>query len=368
MVEKIPAISVIIPLYNAEKYIGECLDSLLAQTFKNFEVVVVDDCSTDNSSAIVKRYEPKFKGRLKLTKTRKNSGGPGIPRNLGIEISRGDYLSIIDNDDALTPTALEELYNLAKKFDADIVHCEKFYSVPEKEWHDKNFRKKIKPASLEYSPLEYVTEPTFLNENIAERFNKFQKIQLVWNLWTKLVRRNILIENEISFMNYPYEDMLVTFCLLCCAKRYLLVPNAVNYYRVRENSLSHETPNQKENFQRFIRTLTFGYKKLEKFFDDQEIFSRYPDFRFAALNFLMDRVFVNLDIIKPPISWSDFDKILREEFRGSDSALTAFIFGVAWQNRSLSKKNQARVIQLEKFAIQAQKRIAELENELNRIK
>jgi len=66
-----PAVSVVIPMYNAEEYVGECLNSLLAQTFQNFEVIVVDDCSTDSSPAIVESYTEKFGGRLKLTKTKK---------------------------------------------------------------------------------------------------------------------------------------------------------------------------------------------------------------------------------------------------------------------------------------------------------
>ena len=67
---EIPAISVIIPMYNVEKYVGACLDSLLAQTFQDFEVIVVNDCSTDNSAAVVESYIPKFNGRLTLSKNR----------------------------------------------------------------------------------------------------------------------------------------------------------------------------------------------------------------------------------------------------------------------------------------------------------
>ena len=89
----LPKISVIIPLYNAEKYIGDCLESLLVQTFQDFEVIVVDDCSTDNSVAIVQSYAEKFGGRLKIARTKKNSGGGGyVPRNLGLNLSRGEYI------------------------------------------------------------------------------------------------------------------------------------------------------------------------------------------------------------------------------------------------------------------------------------
>ena len=84
-----PAVSVIIPMYNAENYIGECLDSLLGQTFQNFELIVVDDCSTDSSCEIVESYIPKFDGRLKLYHTEKNTGSGLIARNIGLDYASG---------------------------------------------------------------------------------------------------------------------------------------------------------------------------------------------------------------------------------------------------------------------------------------
>ena len=121
-------------MYNVEKYIGECLNSILAQTFADYEVIVVDDCSTDKSCDIVESYLPKFNSggveKLQLIRSKENSGGAGIPRNIGIRYSCGKYLFITDSDDAITETALEELYTSAKKFDADIVHCEKWYVAP----------------------------------------------------------------------------------------------------------------------------------------------------------------------------------------------------------------------------------------------
>jgi hypothetical protein len=104
----ISAISVIIPMYNSEKYIGECLDSLLAQTFQDFEVIVVDDCSTDDSVVIVESYAQKFSGRLKLAKTEINSGGGGyVPRNIGLSLSSGEYFYFLDADDFIVEMALE---------------------------------------------------------------------------------------------------------------------------------------------------------------------------------------------------------------------------------------------------------------------
>ena len=122
------AISVVIPMYNAEKYIGECLTSLANQTFQDFDVTVVDDCSTDNSRAVVNKFLDTFGGgRLKLKKLSKNSGYPGLPRNSALDMVRGKYVYFLDSDDFLSETAFEELYTVAEKFNADVVHGEKYF-------------------------------------------------------------------------------------------------------------------------------------------------------------------------------------------------------------------------------------------------
>ena len=123
---RFPAISVIIPMYNVEKYVGQCLESLLNQTFQDFEVIVVDDCSTDNSVKLVENMAAKFKGRLQLIKRTKNAGGAAIPRNTGLELSRGTYIYFLDSDDILLNNAFETMYNEAEKCNADVIHVEKF--------------------------------------------------------------------------------------------------------------------------------------------------------------------------------------------------------------------------------------------------
>ena len=91
-----PLISVIVPMYNSEKYVAMCLESLLMQTLKDFEVIVVDDCSTDKSLAIVEDYVQKFEHGLKILKRAENSGYGSIPRNEGLEIARGKYILFPD--------------------------------------------------------------------------------------------------------------------------------------------------------------------------------------------------------------------------------------------------------------------------------
>ncbi|MBR4151501.1 MAG: glycosyltransferase family 2 protein [Selenomonadaceae bacterium] len=114
-------------MYNAGKYIEECLDSLLAQTFQDFEVIVVDDCSMDNSVQIVESYKEKFYGRLQLVVLEKNSGGGSKPRNLVLKLSRGEYIFFVDSDDFIMLNALETLYTTAEEYDAEVVYYSSNY-------------------------------------------------------------------------------------------------------------------------------------------------------------------------------------------------------------------------------------------------
>ena len=109
MNKNFPKVSVIIPMYNAEKYLGVCLESLLIQTCADFEVIVVDDCSTDSSIAIAESYLEKFGDRLKIVELPANTGSGAVPRNVGLEIASGKYVYFVDNDDLLIDTALETL-------------------------------------------------------------------------------------------------------------------------------------------------------------------------------------------------------------------------------------------------------------------
>ena len=192
----LPAVSVIIPLYNAERYVGECLDSLLAQTFKNFEVIIVNDCSTDDSRAVVESYAPKFDGRLKLAQMAKNSGSGSLPRNKGLYLSRGEFIYNMDNDDALTPTALEELYTLAKRHNVDFVYCERYYVADVR----------LENRELTSFHKTLVDKPTVETPRLPEcLMNK------LWvTPWTKLIKRKLLIENQIFFSNIIRDDTIWT--------------------------------------------------------------------------------------------------------------------------------------------------------------
>ena len=357
-----PAISVIIPLYNVEKYVGECFDSLLAQTFQDFEVIVVDDCSTDNSVAIVESYKEKFGGRLKLIKTLKNSGNAGLPRNKGIALSRGEYISFIDPDDTVTPAALEELYSAAQKFEADVVHCEKWYQIPDEFFHDAEHRKNLKPYSWPMGEKIFITEPTLLTNDLEKRITDFSKKWLSWSVWAQLIRRDFIIENEIKMPCTVTQDMIFTMCELCSAEKYLVIPKIVNYYRQRSNSISKERIEVQKTFHKYIVTLKRGIKYLDKFLGDREFFLRYPDLKYILFNTFAQEILRHFNEIYAQISPHVLNEILQKEF-GANSAFEAFIFNMMNVQRLQSMQRQ---YQFNQFAAQARQRIAELENELRR--
>lgn len=115
-------VSVIVPVYNVEKFIDKCLNSLVNQTLKEIEIIVVNDGSPDNSQKIIDKYVKKYPE--KVQSFIKENGGQGSARNLGIEKAKGEYISFVDSDDWLDLDALEKMYSLAKKDNSDIVICD----------------------------------------------------------------------------------------------------------------------------------------------------------------------------------------------------------------------------------------------------
>ena len=113
-------ISVVLPVYNVANYLRKCLDSLVNQTFKDFEVICVDDGSTDKSTKILEEYQKKD-NRIKILQQQR--GGAGAARNLGLGHAQGKYVQFLDSDDYFESNLLEEMYTRAEKYDADLVVC-----------------------------------------------------------------------------------------------------------------------------------------------------------------------------------------------------------------------------------------------------
>lgn len=225
-----PKISIIIPAYNEGEYIKECLDSILNQTFTDYEVIVVDDCSTDNTYSIIQSYIPKFNNKLTLLKTDKNSGWPAQPRNMGLPLAKGDYIYFLDGDGYIANNALEILFNTAKEYNADVVHTSAIYRQSRDRW--------IK--TIDKQRYDTKESSTFiLPKDELVRLYTYGSRQISWKCATKLIKRNIIVDNNISFKPYLFEDYLFTYELLYYSNIFVVIPNALSYHTNRPTSIIH---------------------------------------------------------------------------------------------------------------------------------
>ena len=314
------AVSVIIPMYNSEKYLSVCLESVLIQTMQDYEVIVVDDCSTDNSCAIAESYLEKFGGRLKIISLSENTGSGAVPRNIGLENARGKYVFFMDNDDFLIDDALEILFEYAENYQAEVIYMEKFFTCDEK----------IIPSELELSAWIYndsfVEEPTFETEDISTRLEKFLKSKFCWAPWAKFLRRDLLIENDIILPPMTIaDDVIHTFKLLCLAEKWLRVPTPLYVNRTNTNSIMRRdrTPEQMIIFR--TSPLINGIDYLNEFMYDADFFKKNPAVRLQILNFF---ALMQIDNMKEALNETDPAKlyeIFQREFSKAGSTQPALI-------------------------------------------
>ena len=325
----IPAISIIIPMYNAEKYIGECLNSILAQTFQDFEVIVVDDCSTDKSCDVVESYLPKFNRggveKLKLISLKKNSQSGAMPRNIGIRLSRGDYIFLMDDDDAILENALEIFYNTAENFDADIVHCNKHYlQNGDCITKDKTLLKLASKSSFEEFPHTFKLTPS-----VPERIDKFVERKIRWAPWTHLIRRDLLLKNNLTFPNLSIaDDLLFTIKLLLFAKNIIFIPDALYIQRSRSDSHSRMSLSVQKTIHKKIGDVLLGIHDIEKDFNEIEPFANSTEYKYKLFNFITSLESGYIFPLYTQIPVHQLDELVRKEIDeiGSSTALTTFLF------------------------------------------
>ncbi|PRR76504.1 glycosyltransferase [Clostridium thermopalmarium] len=216
-----PKISIIVPIYNVEKYINKCIDSILAQTFTDFELILVDDGSPDNCGKICDDYAKKD-SRIKVI--HKKNGGLSSARNAGLDIARGEYIGFIDSDDYIHEEFYETLMNLIIKYDADIAQCEFLRVYEEENTNVQNIRFHSNKTIITLNNIEALNN--LYNENSVNAV-------VVWN---KLYKKELF--NEIRFPKEKiHEDEYTTYQLLFNAKRIVLTSEQMYYYLQRTNSI-----------------------------------------------------------------------------------------------------------------------------------
>ena len=214
-------ITVIVPIYQVEKYIERCACSLLGQTLRDVEYIFVDDCSPDKSLDVLKRVVDKYpwrKDRIKILRHDSNKGLPAA-RNTGLGAASGDYIFHCDSDDWADETMLEVLYNRAKMTDADIVWCDWFLS----------FRKNER----------YMQQPSYQTGDDA--LKGLLSGAMKYNVWNKLIKKELYLTNHISFpQGHGMAEDMTIIRLFACARRIVYMPGAYYHYRrTNENAYTH---------------------------------------------------------------------------------------------------------------------------------
>lgn len=224
-------VSVIIPVYNVEKYLDECLQSVIAQDYSDLQIICVNDGSTDSSQAILKEYERKY---TNIEVYIKKNGGLSSARNYGIEKAKGEYVFFLDSDDKLADNSCISF--MAKKMDENKldVLCfdgESFFEsedLKNKNYSYSNYYDRTKSYGLFESGYDLFIE-LFKDGNYRE------------NIAVKCIRRNLIIDNNLRFMDgMIYEDAFFSFCLVLSSKRVEHVKRSVYKRRVREGSITQK--------------------------------------------------------------------------------------------------------------------------------
>lgn len=259
-----PKISVIIPIYNVEKYLEKCLKSVVKQTLKDIEIICINDGSTDKSLEILKNFAQND-NRIKII-NQKNSG-PSIARNKGIKCAQGEYVSFIDSDDYIDLDFLEKLYNSAKKYDADIA---------------VGGIKRIRKYKWKYHLKINTSEVT---ENIDRKFLICDVPDKCY-VWNKIYKLSELNKNNLMFEeNVYFEDRCFTAQALVYLKRLVTVPDIYYNYWTNPKSIVKTKSPKKDADSKYTK------EKMMKFLEEQNVnlnhyFSHIKKLKIFGLTFM----------------------------------------------------------------------------------
>ena len=202
-------VSVIVPIYNVEKYIKKCLNSLVNQTLQEIQIILVNDGSKDKSGEIAKEYAQTYKNKILYLE--KENGGLSDARNYGIPYAEGEYIAFIDSDAYIDENAYEEMYDKAKKENSDYVECDFIWEYPNKNKIDRY---------KEYTDLKEM----------------FKNVRVV--AWNKLIKKEIILKNNLYFpKGLRYEDVEFTYKLIPYLNKISYISKPFIHYVQRDNSI-----------------------------------------------------------------------------------------------------------------------------------
>jgi len=216
---KKPIISIITPMYNAEKFISKSIESVLKQSFKSWEMIIIDDFSSDNSTSIVNKYKAQD-SRIKLIKSKKNFGGPAKPRNLGIKNAKGSYIAFLDCDDYWSTNKLKICVN---SFNSKVDFI--YHDLQKISLNKKNFKKRLLKSRKLIKPI---FDDLLLNGNIIANSSVVVRKNLILNIGMFDESKKLIAT----------EDYNLWLRISSLTEKFLYIPQSLGYYCERYDSIS----------------------------------------------------------------------------------------------------------------------------------
>ncbi len=278
-------ISIIVPVYNVEKYLSQCLNSLISQTFSNMEIILINDGSTDSSGKICDYYN-----RLdnRIITIHQSNQGLSAARNKGLVIATGKYVGFVDADDYIDKNMYKIMHSYMKCFAIDVVACN-FYHL----YYDN----KIK-----------IDKCNIRNKIISDRKNIIIELlndKIIRNfVWSKLYKREIFFNLRFS-VNKIYEDILISLPIAMRINSILYIQDALYYYRHRDNSIS-----KNKNIERIESAINNSYLRYK------QINAKYSDLKCFNIISMLNRIcceyFENIYYFDKEIFFNKFSSIIKE--------------------------------------------------------
>ena len=254
-----PLVSVIVPVYNVEKYLDKCLDSLVKQTLDAIEIIVINDGSTDHSKEIIEKYRNIYPDKIKHFV--KPNGGIADVRNYGLERISAPYFTFLDSDDYIELNALESMCNEAIKSQSDVVMTDFWWTYPNYE---------------------------MLSTDGPYQTNKELLINMFATLWNKLYRTDFIRSIDVNFpKGYRYEDASFLYKIIPYINKWSYINQAFVHYVQREGSITH-------NHNEKVKDMIYVFKDLLDFYHQRYLFGHYK----SELEYLFTRFFLGNSFLR----------------------------------------------------------------------
>ena len=272
-----PKVSVIIPIYNVERYLRQCLDSVINQTLKDIEIICVNDGSTDNSLEILEDYAKKD-SRIKIIT--KENGGLSSARNVGIANSSAEYLGFVDSDDYIDITTYEKAYNVMLSNNVDLV----IWGAKVVKDKGLKMKSKLLKSIVNYHSLKFKGKQVLTNNKV----DIYSKMPVT--VWNKLFKKDIIIKNGLKFPDgflFEDNDFFTKYFLL--SKTAYFIDEYLYCYLQRNNSIMANTVYNNNTYKKIFDYITV-YNNIWDFAKSHNLFSE----NIEILNYIFDRYLISI--------------------------------------------------------------------------